>query len=159
MLDENKTLSHFSAIEILDIFLKILNTSDELMIGISLQDIRSNLSDKEKLTLANNEALLILERLIDDKYAIKVFRDNEDAYRLTFNGRFFHQNGGYNQKDISDKLNEKYKMEMERWMGRSSSIAAWGAVIAAIAGILLLLHPMYMAIQPFFQWLSSCYCK
>ena len=81
----------------------------------------------------------ILEKLHKDGYAIK---PSENLYQISFEGKLFYEEGGYNQLDIDKKINResiRLKNEKERI---NQILLVRGAIGAAIGAIGLVIWEM-----------------
>jgi hypothetical protein len=110
MLKNGKKWQDFKAIERLDCVLAILYNYDIAYAGIALTEIGKKISaKKDGMFLSDLEVLVVVEKLIKDGYA----QGTRQAFALTFDGRFIHETGGYNQKDYDTKRNHMYQNNLE----------------------------------------------
>ena len=123
-----------STIEQLD---KILNYSYDNNLMFTEYDIKKYFeNDKEMSLLGIGDIKLILDKLANDSYIDNKTYGTDRQYRITWNGKYFKENGGYIQqrKDIKAK---KYRENL------LNVIMSLGTGFAGLYGLIYLLKLLY----------------
>lgn len=115
----------------IDTILTTLCNNIEWNIGYTNHDIRQILK-KDNRVLSKNLLAEILHKLMKDGHA-RIKNENDDFgipayYCITFKGRFFEKNGGYDAKQRKKLNDEKKQNRREILLIRGS----WGAGIGAV---------------------------
>jgi hypothetical protein len=151
--------AEISPIQKLDTVLKIIAVKYPTGVGEQYfyKTLRSVFDEVKKLipNAELSELVMILNKLIKDEYAEMMKEtafgtiDEKEYYSITFEGKLFLQQGGYQIKEIEDKNNrmrmdelEKRQNQNEQRLIKLNRWVAIGSVGAAVGSIGILIWEM-----------------
>jgi hypothetical protein len=141
-------MKNLTAIEKLDTLLAFYADQQEEIIGIG------KTADHFKTT---NEAIReVLDRLLLDGFLKEIPYDRPMpsgyttlyAYIITFDGRFFYENGGYKEQKRHEELANSTNELKEKIALRHEKLLVRGTWAAAIVGLLVLVWQVYSYFNP-----------
>jgi hypothetical protein len=141
-------MENLTAIEKLDALLEYLTTQPKAV-------VKSQITEHFSAEFELIEQ--VLDRLIDDGF-VKEKTNISDmgfgkpwttfTYILTFDGRFFYENGGYKEQRHKEQLAELSDAQKERIALRNENLVMRGTWAAAVVGLLVLAWQVYSYFYP-----------
>jgi hypothetical protein len=151
-----RMMENLSPIQQLDLILGSLDNYSK-----SINEIQKELNLEIKSSIYQ-DVRMILEKLVDDKYAKEIRQENTPpdvlagiisktvsiSYKLTFEGKVFKEQGGYNEKERTENINIRNLETETSLRKRNEKVTSISAAFAAVATTLYLLFEL----GKYFHW-------